>query len=214
MSLLRLLVMLSLLPVLIGLALPAATLAEEVFFNGRDLTGWRGLNAHWAVRDGALVGSSQPDGLKFNTFLVSEREYGDFELRFEVKLEGKLNPNSGVQIRSQILDEKTWAVKGPQCDIGAGYWGSLFGEHFAPGNKHIMLKASNWAEVKKVLKADDFNRYEIRAVGKRVTIKINGLTTVDDEFPTLPERGLIAWQLHGGGPMTVTFRSIQFKALD
>ena len=185
--------------------------ADEPFFNGKDLQGWRGLMEYWSVRDGALVGSSVPQGLKFNTFLVSSQEYGDFELTFEVKLEGKASPNSGVQIRSQIMDEKTWAVKGPQCDIGAGYWGSLFGEHFAPGDKHIMLKASNWAEVKKILKEGDFNQYEIRAVGKHVTIKINGMTTVDGDFPAMADRGLIAWQLHGGGPMTVTFRNIQFK---
>ncbi|HMP03477.1 MAG TPA: DUF1080 domain-containing protein [Gemmatales bacterium] len=189
-------------------------LAHDEFFNGRDLAGWRGLSEHWSAQEGTLVGSSRPDGLKFNTFLVSAREYGDFELTFEVKLEGDKNPNSGVQIRSQVMEEKTWAVKGPQCDIGQGYWGSLFGEHFAEGDKHVMMKAADWAEVKKVLKEKDFNFYEIRAVGKQVTIKINGLTTVEGEFPAMADRGVIAWQLHGGGPMTVTFRNIKFKSLD
>lgn len=203
---------LTILATFLGLLWLPAHAGEEPFFNGKDLQGWRGLAEYWSVRDGVLVGSTLPGGLKFNTFLVSSKEYGDFELTFEVKLEGKANPNSGVQIRSQIMDEKTWAVKGPQCDIGAGYWGSLFGEHFAPGDKHVMLKASNWAEVKKSLKEGDFNRYEIRAVGKRVTIKINGATTVEGEFPEMADRGLIAWQLHGGGPMTVTFRNIQFQA--
>jgi hypothetical protein len=46
-----------------------------------------------------------------------------------------------------------------------------------------------------------------------VTIKLNGETTVDDDFPKLPDEGIIAWQLHQGGPMEVTFRSIQFKDL-
>jgi hypothetical protein len=46
-----------------------------------------------------------------------------------------------------------------------------------------------------------------------VTIKLNGATTVDDDFDKMPERGIIAWQLHQGQSMEVTFRNIQFKDL-
>jgi hypothetical protein len=46
-----------------------------------------------------------------------------------------------------------------------------------------------------------------------VTIKLNAHTTVDDEFSQLPEEGVIAWQVHGGEPMTVTFRNIEFREL-
>jgi hypothetical protein len=50
-------------------------------------------------------------------------------------------------------------------------------------------------------------------VGKHVTIKINGETSVDEEFKKLPDDGIIAFQLHAGGPMEVTFKDIQFKEL-
>jgi hypothetical protein len=36
---------------------------------------------------------------------------------------------------------------------------------------------------------------------------------VDEEFAKMPEEGIIAWQLHSGGPMTITFRNIQFTDL-
>jgi hypothetical protein len=68
--------------------------------------------------------------------------------------------------------------------------------------------------VKRVLKPDDFNDYSIRCVGKHVTIKLNGETTVDDDFAKMPEDGIIAWQLHAGFPsMEVTFKDIKFKDL-
>jgi len=65
----------------------------------------------------------------------------------------------------------------------------------------------------KGVKQDDFNDYSIRVVGKKVTIKINGETTVDTEFAKLPAEGIIAFQLHAGGPMEVTFKDIVFKEL-
>ena len=181
---------------------------KSAFFNGKDVEGWEGLiKEHWTVQDGAIVGSSFPAGLKFNTFLASKAKYKDFELKFQVKLkDGK--GNSGVQIRSSLLEMKNYAVKGPQCDMGDVYWGSLYGEQFGG-----MMKQAPTDVVKKVLKKDDFNDYYIKCVGKHVTIKLNGETTVDDDFPKMPDEGIIAWQLHGGGPMEVTFKKIEFKEL-
>src|SRR5882724_9492924 len=105
---------------------------KDTFFNGKDLSGWDGLPDYWSVKDGAIVGAT-PKGLKFNTFLCSDKKYKDFELRFKVRLKDGTG-NSGVQIRSRIRDGKEhreqYAVEGPQCDMAIGYWGSLFGEHF------------------------------------------------------------------------------------
>ncbi len=183
---------------------------KEEFFNGKDFTGWEGLlDKFWSVKDGAIVGTTQPEGGKFNTFLCSKKKYKDFELQFQVKLTGKgWTGNSGVQIRSKIHDMKKFAVTGPQCDMGAQYWGSLYGENFGG-----MMKAADPKLVKDVLKVDDFNDYYIKCVGKHVTIKLNGKTTVDDDFAKMPDEGIIAFQIHAGGPMDVTFKNIQFKEL-
>src|SRR5262245_17470490 len=79
--------------------------ADASFFNGKDLEGWEGLSQYWSVKDGAIVGSTFPNGLKFNTFLCSKKKYTDFELQFQVRLRGKgWSGNSGVQIRSKIRD--------------------------------------------------------------------------------------------------------------
>jgi len=102
-----------------------------------------------------------------------------------------------------------FVVSGPQCDIGAEFWGSLYGERLPGG----MMKAAPKEVVAKVVKKDDFNDYYIKCLGKHVTIKVNGETTVDDDFEKLPDEGIIAFQLHAGGPMEVTFKNIEFKEL-
>jgi hypothetical protein len=198
------------------LATAPAVRADDTtdFFNGKNLDGWEGLTKEfWSVKDSAIVGSA-PKGISFNTFLCSKTRYRDFELTFEVRLTGA-QANSGVQIRSELKDRDKFVVWGPQCDMGQQYWGSLFGEHFGgkkPGD-HQMLKAADAKLVAKVLKDNDFNCYEIKCVGKHVTIKLGSATTVDDDFPVLPEDGIIAFQLHAGPAMEVVFRNIQFTNL-
>jgi hypothetical protein len=187
--------------------------AGSTFFNGKDLTGWEGLTKYWKVSTdvssagGAIIGTAGNDKVPFNTFLCSKKKYRDFELKFKIRLkDGK--GNSGVQIRSKIHDRKKFAVTGPQADIGEDYWGCLYGENFGG-----MMKQAPAKKVNKVLKKADFNDYYIKCKGKHVTIKVNGLTTVDDDFEKMPDEGIIAFQLHGGHVMEVTFKDIQFKDL-
>lgn len=187
---------------------PALADSSSDFFNGKDTTGWEGLTEYWKVDDGAIVGSSFPDGLKFNTFLCSKRSYKDFELKFQVRLKGGKG-NSGVQVRSEVFNKEKFAVKGPQCDMGEGWWGSLYGEQFGG-----MMKAADKDKVNEALKKDGFNEYYVKCVGKHITIRVNGVTTVDEEFPKMPDEGIIAWQMHGGGPMEVTFKNIVFKTIE
>ena len=186
--------------------LSVSAMRADDFFNGKDTAGWKGLEAHWSVKEGAIHGTTQPKGINFNTFLCSEKEYGDFELSMKVKLSP--NGNSGVQVRSKVVDKEKWVVAGPQCDMGQQYWGSLYGERFGG-----MMKAADAATVKQVVKVGEFNDYYILCKGKHVTIKINGTTMVDEDFEKMPEKGIIAFQIHGGGAMDVVFKDLVFKDL-
>jgi hypothetical protein len=177
------------------------------FFNGKNLDGWEGLTQYWSVKDGAIVGYT-PSDPHHNTFLCSKKKYKDFELSFKIRLKDGIG-NSGVQIRSKILDAEKFTVAGPQADIGQMFWGSLYGEHFGG-----MMQASKPNVVKEVVKPNEFNDYAIKCVGKHVTITINGTATVDGEFEKMPDEGIIAWQLHAGFPtMEVIFKDIKFKDL-
>jgi len=176
-------------------------------FVPKDFEGWEGLiKEYWSVQDGALVGYTPKDP-GYNTFLCSKKKYKDFEMTFKVRLKDGIG-NSGIQIRSKLANEKKFAVHGPQADIGAGFWGSLYGEGFGG-----MMKAAS-KESQAAIKPKDFNDYAIKCVGKHVTIKINGVTTVDEEFAKMPAEGIIAFQLHAGyKSMEVTFKDIKFTDL-
>src|SRR5262249_29725785 len=108
----------------------SAVEGKDAPFIGEGLKNWEGLiKDHWTFKGGELVGNTGGKGIKFNTFLCSKKKYKDFELSFKIRLKGGAG-NSGVQIRSKIANMEKFAVAGPQCDIGAGYWGSLYGELF------------------------------------------------------------------------------------
>jgi hypothetical protein len=170
-----------------------------------------------------IVGETMEDP-KYNTFFCTKKKYSDFELSFKVQLRDATG-NSGVQIRSTLRDDKKFVVAGPQVDVGKGYWGSLYGEGVGG-----MMKASSPDAIKKAVKETEFNEYHIVAKGTRITIKINGETMVDQDFPTLPGRkskdgketpgapapteGIIAIQVHAGYPkMRVEYKDIVFKDL-
>ena len=89
---------------LFAAALPAR--GEEGFrslFDGKTLSGWEqhGGKAKYYVEDGQVVGVSVPKTP--NSFLCTQREYGDFVLELEFKVDPLLN--SGIQIRSLVFDE-------------------------------------------------------------------------------------------------------------
>ena len=76
-------------------------------FNGKDFTGWKMLNgkAKYRVQNGEIIGTTvfgEP-----NTFLATDKDYGDFILEFEFKVDSTMN--SGVQFRSASkTDFKKW----------------------------------------------------------------------------------------------------------
>jgi hypothetical protein len=215
------------------LAVPAVLLALAPAARGGDTddtaaflkpSNWEGRSDIWKVENGRIVGETKEDP-KYNTFLCSKEKYGDFELSFKVTLRDGVG-NSGVQFRSARTDKdgpdnkQPFKVAGPQADMGQQYWGSLYGEGVGG-----MIKASDAATVKKVVKPKEANDYKLVAKGTKVTITINGETMVDGDFPKLPAKeekdrkpfpteGIIAFQAHGGFPaMKVEYSDIKFKKL-
>jgi hypothetical protein len=87
---------------------------------------WEGREDIWKIEGTSVIGETKEDP-KYNTFFCSKKKYSDFEMSFKVQLRDGIG-NSGVQIRSEVFDAKLFKVKGPQVDVGKGYWGSLYGE--------------------------------------------------------------------------------------
>ena len=176
-------------------------------FNGKDLTGWEGDLKLWKVADNAIVGDSA--GIKHNQFLVSKEEFSDFELKLEFRLKDGIG-NSGVQFRTKQIPNST-EVSGYQADIGENYWGCLYDE-----SRRNKMLAQAPGDFEKSLKKGDWNEYTIRAKGDHIVLKVNGVTTVDYKEPDaeIARKGIIALQVHSGGPLKVEFRNIRIKSFE
>jgi len=178
-------------------------------FNGKDLTGWEGLPGAWKLDGGALVGVLPPEQDK-NTFLCSKAIYRDFELKFQVKLKNGKG-NSGVQVRSNLLNRDEFRVAGPQVDIDSDKnFGGLYGELSGKG----WMRQAPVEVVRRLFKPAEFNDYFVRVLGKRVKIVLNSETIVDDDFPEMADEGIIAFQLHGSLKVDeVTFQNVLIRDL-
>lgn len=181
---------------------PILATAENVkdIFNGKDLTGWDGNPKLWSVENGEIVGKSP--GIANNEFLRSQYLLSDFRLSVKVKLTPN-KENSGIQFRSEVLDGGE--VKGPQADVGLGWWGKLYEEH---GRGLLWGKAGD-----SHVKVDDWNDYVVEAVGDHVRTWINGQLCVDLIDPKLARKGILAMQIHAGGPMEVRYRDFKIELI-
>ncbi|MGB0745130.1 MAG: 3-keto-disaccharide hydrolase [Opitutales bacterium] len=86
-------------------------------FNGNTLDGWEGDPVYWRVEDGHMVGEITPETLvKRNTFIIwQELQPADFELKLEYRISKE--GNSGVNYRSEKMDDHPFALSGYQADI-------------------------------------------------------------------------------------------------
>jgi hypothetical protein len=165
-------------------------------FNGKDLTGWKQLNgkAKYEVKDGAIVGTSVMDTP--NSFLTTEKDYGDFILECDVKVDNKLN--SGIQIRSLSKpDYQNGRVHGYQVEIDPAdraWSGGLYDE----ARRGWLYTLEINPPAKKAFKRDDWNKYRIEAIGNSIRTFINGVPVahlIDDMTPV----GFICLQVHSIG---------------
>ncbi|QJW90296.1 DUF1080 domain-containing protein [Spirosoma taeanense] len=186
----------------------------ESLFDGRTLTGWKTVDpSHeklWFVKDSVIRSG---DGLKKipeNTYLHTLKDYGNFEFRCLFRLSGDPATgmiNSGIQYRSILEGGK---IVGYQADIGNGYWGDIYDEH-----RRGKLAGGDLSVLKRILKEDGWNSYIIRCKGNRHELYINGVKTCDytEQDSRIPQKGVIAVQIHSGGVAQVEFRDLTISEL-
>ncbi|MCC6881155.1 MAG: DUF1080 domain-containing protein [Verrucomicrobiales bacterium] len=193
-------------------------------FDGHSIQGWtvKSGKAAYTVEDGAIVGRTVEGSP--NSFLCSPKEYGDFELEFEVKVSDGLN--SGVQIRSSLkdLDKDQFGgrVNGPQVEIesGPGQSGYIYGEATGLGWLSPKPKNDEPGSAHNYFKNGEWNHYRVVAKGARIQTWINGQPVDDlthEEIYKSHPKGLIGLQVHGikkgTGPFEVRWRNLKIKEL-
>ncbi len=165
----------------------------QQLFNGKDLTGWKQLNgkAKYEVVDGVIVGTSTLDTP--NSFLTTEKNYGDFILELEVWVDDRLN--SGIQIRSESKqDYRDGRVHGYQVEIDPSdraWSGGIYDEARRGWLYPLDLNDAG----RKAFKKGAWNQYRIEAAGPVIRTFINGIPAaylIDDMTP----EGFICLQVH------------------
>jgi hypothetical protein len=176
--------------------------------------------AEWKVIDGVLHGS-EPRG----TWLVSEKQYGDFELKFDFKLGDRGNSGCGLRfpgagdpafdgLELQMVDPRYFPAD--QKPLPSELTGALY--------RAIEPK-------KQVFKPNEWNRYEITLKGTKAKVVLNGETVVDTDLHSInatlkrhngqdvvpmnerPVKGHIGFQELSRGGAHVEIRNARIKEL-
>lgn len=179
-------------------------------FNGKDLSGWRQLNgkAKYTVQNGEIVGTTvmgEP-----NSFLATEKDYGDFILEFEYKVDSTMN--SGVQFRSlSTPDFKNGRVHGYQFEIDPskrGWTGGIYDE----ARRDWLYTMDLNPAAKPAFRQGQWNKARIECIGNNLRTWINGVPAayvVDNLTP----KGFIALQVHAIGDQKDEGRQIRWRNL-
>lgn len=200
-------------------------------FDGRTLEGWHAADmSYWSVDDGAITGKiTVQHPLTENLYLIWQGgELADFELKLKSRILDSNSTNNGFQFRSRELPNHD--VAGYQVDNqqGSPFLVRLYDEH---GRHDLALRGERrtWDENGKWtsdkieaaagpadFKLEDWHEYHLTCVGERLTLAVNGklqAEVLDRDPNNFDAQGILALQLHSGGPVTVQFKDIRLKVL-
>jgi hypothetical protein len=223
-------------PWLAGLAMLGAFTSHAAekwtdLFDGKTLNGWvqRGGAAKYRVENGQIIGTTVPKTP--NTFLCTDKTYGDFILELEFKVDPKMN--SGIQFRSNVYGEDTTLdlldakgkpikiaagrVHGYQCEIDPSdrAWSAGI---YDEGRRGWLNDLKNNPKAQKAFKQNEWNKVRIEAIGDSLKTFLNGVPAADLKDSMTPE-GFISLQVHGiannvTNMMEVAWRNIRIQDLD
>jgi len=182
-------------------------------FNGKNLTGWVGSTGGYGAEDGVMYCKPRGGGNLFTA-----HQFGDFILKFDFKLPP--GGNNGLAIRSPLKGNPAYAGMELQIlDNSSPRYAKL-----RPAQYHGSIYDIVAAKRGHLKPVGEWNSQEVRALGSRITIILNGETIVEanlDEVratvdPKIVARhpglsrhkGHIGWMGHGA---RLEFRDIRIK---
>lgn len=202
-------------------------------FDGKTLKGWavHSGTATYVVENGAILGTAVLGSP--NSFLCTEKEYGNFVLEFEVNVDPALN--SGVQVRSQIYksieplkfvdngqpkEQKLPIdrVYGYQVEISTEAEGTSGNIYDEMRRRRFLDDFSARPAAKAAFKDHQWNKYRVECKGDSIRTWVNGVAAADIK-DSMTRKGIIGLQVHAVGkdrfkPFQVRWRSIRIQELD
>ena len=184
-------------------------------FNGKDLTGWVGSVDGYGVEEGAIFCKPKGGGN-----LYTAHQFGDFILKLEFKVPA--GGNNGLAIRSPLKGNPAYAAMELQVlDNKAPQYAKLRPEQYH-GSIYDLVAAKRGF----LKPAGEWNTQEVRAVGPKITVILNGETIVDADLDEVRktvdpqkvarhpginrEKGHIGFLGHGA---RVEFRNLRIKPI-
>ena len=204
---------------IISLLAQAQEKGWQPLFNGKDLSGWKPLGgkATYTVEDGVIIGRTVVGSR--NTFLTTEKKYGDFFLEADVYVEDE-EGNSGLQTRSHFNAEAfngEGRVYGRQCEVDPSprrWTGGIYDE----GRREWLYPMQLNAAAQNLYKKGEYNHFRIECIGNEMKTWVNGVAAAY-VIDTLDAKGFIGLQVHAiNSPehagKKVCFKNIRIKTAD
>jgi hypothetical protein len=215
----------------IALILVSGVVAEEglvPMFDGKTFSGWtqKGGEAKYTIQDGVITGTSVADTP--NSFMCTEKLYGDFILELDFKVDPKLN--SGVQIRSAAYEkDETTKIGGKDKKFEAGrvhgyqveidpspraYTGGIYDE----ARRGWLNDLKDNEAARKAFKQNEWNHFRIECRGSSIKTWLNGVPAADLK-DDMTAKGFIALQVHTVGKSAekigaqVCWKNVRIKEL-
>jgi len=191
---------------LAGLLAGSVQAAEwQTLFSGSDLAGWEQVNgnARYEIHDGEIVGYTVADSP--NSFLVTKKQYSDFILEYETRLDAPMN--SGVQIRSHVGDNGI--VQGYQIEVDPTYRrfsGGIYDEK----RRKWMYPLTRNEKGRDAFRNGDWNQFRVEAIGDSFRVWVNGIQTAD-LVDDMTAKGFIGLQVHSIGDPELAGRSVRWR---
>ena len=202
-----------------SIAQTSASGGWQNLFNGKDLTGWKRLagKAEYTVENGVIIGRTVMNSR--NTFLVTEKEYGDFVLEADVWVEDE-EGNAGIQTRSHFNPEAfngEGRVYGRQCEVDPSlrrWTGGIYDE----GRRDWLYPMQLNPTAQNVYKKGEYNHFKVECIGNEMRTWVNGIATAY-VVDTLDPKGFIGLQVHAinsadHAGKKVGFKNIRIKTTD
>jgi hypothetical protein len=200
---------------LVAIFLVSTTFAQQAgwtnLFDGKTLTGWKRLagTADYKVEDGAIVGTTIFNS--GNSFLVTEKEFADFELEMDVKILDTTS-NSGVQVRSHYNPAGHGGkglVYGCQFEIdpSSRRWsGGIYDE----GRRDWLYPGSLNPGGQSAFKVGEYNHIRIECIGHVMKTWINN-SPIAYLVDTVDLSGFIGLQVHAVSKPELSGEKVYFK---